>query len=83
MDLRETIFLPPYKKMNDLKQYRAEFVQLVAAALVFVVGAAWNSAFQDLVRRYEWLQGLGPFVYAALLTVVIGVIVYVLKSNVS
>lgn len=66
---------------SALRGVRIEFVQLVIAGLVWVVGSAWNNAFQDAFKRYEWLRGLGPFAYAAMLTVGVGVLAYVLKRQ--
>ena len=42
---------------------------LIISSLTFVVGLAWNSAFQDLFKKITWLNDYGPWVYASLLTV--------------
>tara|TARA_Y100000748_G_C15456018_1_gene472940 strand:+ start:136 stop:378 length:243 start_codon:yes stop_codon:yes gene_type:complete len=64
-----------------VRGFRLEFVQLVIAGLVWVVGSAWNTAFQSYAQEHGWLRGLGPFVYAAVLTTIVGLGVYLLKRH--
>ena len=42
----------------------------IAAALTFVVGLAWNAAFQNMFKRVRWLQNWGPLAYAIIVTVI-------------
>ena len=48
---------------------------LIVSSLTFVVGLAWNSAFQDLFKKITWLSDFGPWVYAIFLTMLAIVIV--------
>jgi hypothetical protein len=34
---------------------------LIVSSLTFVVGLAWNSAFQDLFKKMTWLSDFGPW----------------------
>ena len=67
--------------MSYVRGFSVEFAQLIAAGLVWVVGSAWNSAFQEYARSQKWLRGMGPFVYAAFLTIAVGVLLYTLKQR--
>lgn len=55
-----------------------EVKTFIISALTFVVGLAWNSAFQNLFQSITWIRNYGPWVYAILLTVVAMVAIRIL-----
>ena len=54
-----------------------------SGAMAFVVGLAWNAAFQKLFADVPWLKTWGPFAYALLMTLLACVLVVAVRQGVN
>ena len=56
------------------------YIDIIIPALTFVVGLAWNSAFQKYFERDEELNKYGHWVYAFVVTFIILMLIIFLKK---